>query len=119
DPPTVVALRRADVVHIFSASYWSFVLAPRPAILAARSFRKRVVLHYRSGEAQDHLERWGPLVHPWLRLVDEIVVPGEYLRGVFARYGYRARVIHNVVDTSPFRDRSGRHAPPRPTHHTS
>src|SRR5207302_6564495 len=111
--PTLLRLRRADVVHIFSASYWSFVLAPLPAILAARSFRKRVVLNYRSGEAQDHLERWGPLVPPWLRLVDEIVVPGEYLRGVFARYGYRARVIHNVVDTSRFRYKERRTLRPR------
>ena len=45
------------------------------------------------------------LVHPWLRLVDEIVVPSEYLRGVFARHGYRVRVIPNVVDTSCFRYR--------------
>jgi len=37
--------------------------------------------------------------------VDEIVVPSEYLRGVFARHGYRARVIRNVVDTTRFRYR--------------
>src|SRR3989454_3564516 len=103
--PTLLRLRQSDVVHIFSASYWGFVMSPLPAILAARSFGKRVVLHYHSGEASDHLSRWGVLVHPWLRLVDEIVVPSEYLRGVFARHGYRVRVIPNVVDTSCFRYR--------------
>ena len=30
-------LRRADVVHVFSASYFSFLLAPLPAILVARA----------------------------------------------------------------------------------
>lgn len=103
--PSLAHLRRADVVHIFSASYWSFLLAPVPAILAARSFGKRIILHYHSGEAEDHLARWGILVHPWLRLVDEIVVPSEYLRAVFARYGYQVRVIPNVVDLSHFRYR--------------
>lgn len=103
--PSLLRLRRADLVHVFSASYWSFVLAVVPAILAARSLGKRIVLHYHSGEADDHLARWGMLVHPWLRLVDEIVVPSEYLRGVFARHGYRVRVIRNVVDTSCFRYR--------------
>jgi glycosyltransferase involved in cell wall biosynthesis len=98
-------LRRADVVHVFSASYWSFLLAPAPAILAARCLGKRVVLNYRSGEADDHLARWGVLVHPWLRLVDEIVVPSEYLRAIFARHGYRTRVIPNVVDLGHFRYR--------------
>lgn len=103
--PSLLRLRSADVVHIFSASYCSFLLAPVPAILAAKAFGKRVVLNYRSGEADDHLSRWGLLVHPWLRLADEIVVPSEYLRDVFARYGYRARVIRNVVDLSRFRYR--------------
>jgi L-malate glycosyltransferase len=103
--PSLCRLREADVVHIFSASYWSFLLSPLPAILAGRLRRARVVLHYHSGEAEDHLARWGVLVHPWLRLVDEIVVPSAYLRDVFVRHGYRARVIPNVVDTSRFRYR--------------
>ncbi|HET8645871.1 MAG TPA: hypothetical protein VFO85_10300, partial [Vicinamibacteria bacterium] len=46
-------LREADVVHVFSASYWSFLLGPVPAMLAARALGKRVVLHYHSGEAED------------------------------------------------------------------
>jgi glycosyltransferase involved in cell wall biosynthesis len=103
--PSLARLRHADVVHVFSASYWSFLLSPAPAVTAARALGKRVVLNYRSGEADDHLARWGALVHPWLRRVDEIVVPSEYLRSVFARHGYRARVIRNVVDTTRFRYR--------------
>ena len=87
--PSLACLRHVDVVHVFSASYWSFLLAPVPAMLAARSFGKRVILNYHSGEADDHLTHWGPLVHPWLRLVDDIVVPSAYLQDVFARHGYR------------------------------
>src|ERR1051326_7869627 len=85
--PTLARLRHVDVVHVFSASYWSFLLAPVPAMLAARLFSKRVVLNYHSGEAEDHLARWGVFVHPWLRLAHEIVVPSQYLRKVFARFG--------------------------------
>lgn len=106
--PSLVRLRRSDVAHVFSASYWSFLLAPVPAILAARLFGKRAVLHYHSGEADDHLSHWGALVHPWLRMADEIVVPSEYLQRVFARHGYQVRVVKNVVDTQRFayRERS-------------
>jgi glycosyltransferase involved in cell wall biosynthesis len=103
--PSLRHLRHADVAHVFSASYWSFLLAPVPALVAARLAGKRVLLHYHSGEADDHLARWGVLVHPWLRLADEIVVPSEYLRGVFARHGYRVRVIRNIIETSRFRYR--------------
>jgi glycosyltransferase involved in cell wall biosynthesis len=103
--PSLLRLRSADIVHVFSASYWSFLLTPAPAMAVARAFGKRVILNYHSGEADDHLARWGLLVHPWLRLAHEIVVPSEYLREVFARHGYRARVVPNVVDTSHFRYR--------------
>ncbi|HEY1266899.1 MAG TPA: glycosyltransferase family 4 protein [Candidatus Binatia bacterium] len=111
--PTLARLRRADVVHVFSASYWSFLLAPAPALLTAKVFGKRVVLNYHSGEAADHLSRWGILVHPFLKLADEIVVPSEYLKEIFARHGYRVRVIRNVVDTSNFRFRERRPLRPR------
>src|SRR5204862_6994850 len=92
-------LRRADVIHIFSASYWSFLLAPVPAIIIAKLLRKRIVLHYHSGEADDHLVRWRRIVTPFLRLVDEIVVPSSYLQSVFASHAYNSRVIPNVIDT--------------------
>lgn len=104
--PRLPALGRVDVAHVFSASYWSFLLGPAPAMLVARLFRKRVVLHYHSGEAADHLARWGCLVHPWLRLADAIVVPSEYLRAVFEAHGYRVRVIRNVADLTRFRYRA-------------
>ena len=99
---TLPRLRRVDVVHVFSASYWSFLLAPVPAILAARSLGKRVILNYHSGEADDHLTHWGNRVHPFLRRVDEIVVPSEYLKTVFESHGYPARVIRNIIDLSTF-----------------
>lgn len=106
--PSLAQLAHADVVHVFAASYWSFLLSPVPAILFARQLNKPVVLHYHSGEADDHLARWGAAVHPWLKRVDAIVVPSEYLERVFARHGYRAHVIPNVVDLAgfPFRDRT-------------
>ena len=106
--PGLVRLARAEVVHVFSASFWSFVLAPVPAMLMGRLCGARVVLHYHSGEAAEHLDRWGLLVHPWLRLAHLIVVPSDYLAGIFAEHGYTTQVIRNVVDVSRFqyRDRS-------------
>jgi L-malate glycosyltransferase len=103
--PSLWRLSRADVVHVFSGSYWSFLLAPVPAMIAGRCFKKRVVLNYHSGEAEDHLSHWGALVHPWLRLAHDLVVPSPYLRTVFARHGYPARVVHNVIDVTRFRYR--------------
>jgi len=111
--PSLRRLRHADVVHVFAASYWSFLLGPAPAIAAARRLGKRVVLNYHSGEAGDHLARWGRIVHPFLRLADVLVVPSPYLRRIFAHRGYPARVIPNAVDTDAFAYRERASLAPR------
>lgn len=92
-------VRHADVVHAFSASYWSFLLAPVPAMLVARLYGKRVLLNYRSGEADDHLANW-PGAARLVRLAHEVVVPSGYLVDVFRKYGIHARSIFNFVEVS-------------------
>jgi len=100
-------LRRYDVVHVFSASYLSFVLAPTPAILVARLYGKKIVLNYRSGEAADHLRRWRRTAIPTIRLADEVAVPSGYLVDVLAQFEIVSRPISNFVDLDhfPFRER--------------
>jgi glycosyltransferase involved in cell wall biosynthesis len=101
-----IRIPRVDVVHVFSASYWSFLLAPVPAMMVARLFRKGIILNYRSGEADDHLSRWRSAI-PLCRLAHAIVVPSGYLVDVFARYGLRAQAVPNFVelDQLPYRQR--------------
>ena len=95
-------LRRADVVHVFSASYSSFLLAPLPAVLVARLLGKPIVMNYHSGEAPDHLAR-SPLARRVLRSwVDLNVVPSTFLRDVFARFDIPARVVSNTLDLRQF-----------------
>ena len=101
-----------DVIHVFSASYFSFVLAPTPAILIGKLYRRKVLLNYHSGEAEDHLQRWRRSAIPTIRLVDSIIVPSEYLVRVFASFGLKATAIYNLIDTSRFRFRE--RAPLRP-----
>lgn len=94
-------LPRTRVVHAYSASYWSFLLAPAPCILLGRCFGRTVVLNYHSGEAEDHLRRWGWLVIPIMRLAHRIVVQSPYLVEVFQRFGLAATAIPNHVDAAP------------------
>lgn len=101
-------LRRYDVVHVFSASYLSFLLAPAPALLMSRLMGRPTVLNYRSGEADDHLRRWRRTAVPVMRLADRIVTPSGYLVDVFARHGLGAESIPNFVDLDRFRFRERR-----------
>jgi glycosyltransferase involved in cell wall biosynthesis len=91
----------ADVVHIFSASYTSFLLAPLPAMLMARAVGRPIVLNYRSGEAPDHLKR-SAVARRAIALADSNVVPSRFLVDVFDQFGIRAAIVPNVVDLQRF-----------------
>ena len=101
------AIGKADLAHIFSASYGSFLVATTPAWLVARLRRRKIVIHYHDGRARDHLRksRFGRMV---LRHTREVVVPSGYLVDVFKYFGLGARIVPNVVDLGGFtyRERS-------------
>jgi len=105
-------LRTADVVHVFSAAYFSFLLAPLPAVLVARALGRRVLMNYRSGEAPDHLRR-SRLARRTLASVDLNVVPSDFLRDVFSGFGIEAAVVPNVVDLEKFAFRRRESVRPR------
>lgn len=97
-----------DVIHIFSASYMSFIVSQTPAILISRMYGKKIVLNYHSGQCEDHLNRWGEIVYWILRRVDRIAVQSGYLVDVFRKHGFDAVGIANVIDVDafPYRERS-------------
>ena len=99
----LIQIPRHDIVHTFSASYLSFLIAPAPAIIIARLFGKKVILNYRSGEAEDHLRNWPRTAAPIMRLADELIVPSQYLVDVFWKFGLRATSVANIIDPDRFR----------------
>lgn len=97
-------LKDVDVAHVFSASYWSFLLAPAPAWWFAQRRGKKTIINYRSGEARDHLQRFRSAKYVLSR-ADRIVAPSGYLVDVFREFGLAAIVVPNLVDLSQFRYR--------------
>jgi len=104
-------LKDVDVAHIYSAAYWSFLLAPAPASLLAKMCGCKRLINYHSGEARDHLQRFRSAKFVLSR-VDKIVVPSGYLVDVFGEFGLPASAAPNIVDRSQFRYRE--RAPLRP-----
>jgi glycosyltransferase involved in cell wall biosynthesis len=103
-PLLIRELARADVVHVFSASYFSFLLAPLPALIVARALGRPVVLNYRSGEAPDHLKR-SAIARRAIAGADKNIVSSRFLLDVFGRFGIGAEIIPNLVDLERFRFR--------------
>ena len=102
-------LRRADVAHVFSASYSSFLLAPMPAwamakMIGCKGKGPRTLINYRSGEARDHLQR-SRIARAVLRRTDALVAPSGYLVDVFREFQLSSTVVPNIVDLSQFQFR--------------
>jgi glycosyltransferase involved in cell wall biosynthesis len=100
-------LKNADIAHIFSASYWSFLIAPLPALWIAHMRGAKTILHYHSGEARDHLRRF-PSARASLSKADRLVVPSGYLVDVFGEFGLQAQAVPNIVDMTQFSFRERR-----------
>ena len=92
---------RCELIHVFSASYYSYLCCVAPAILIGKLFGKKIILNYRSGEAEDHLRNWRTAI-PTIKLADQIVTPSGYLVDVFARFNLKARFIFNIVELDRF-----------------
>jgi glycosyltransferase involved in cell wall biosynthesis len=103
-PLLVRELSRADVAHVFSASYTSFLLAPLPALMVARALGRPAVLNYHSGEAPDHLKR-SAVARAAIARADRTVVPSRFLVDVFHAFGLHAQAIPNLIDLDRFRFR--------------
>jgi glycosyltransferase involved in cell wall biosynthesis len=93
---------RYDVIHIFSASHLSFLIAPAPAIFIGKLYGKKILLNYHSGQAEEHLRRWRRSTFPILKLVDKLVVPSEFLVNVFSKFGIESSAIFNDIDLNRF-----------------
>jgi glycosyltransferase involved in cell wall biosynthesis len=107
---------QCDLIHVFTASKSSYLMWTVPTILIGKLTRRKVIVNYRDGRAEEHLSQWRTAV-PTLRLADAIVAPSGYLVDVFARYNLPALSIFNIIDLSRFRFRE--RAPLRPVFMTN
>ena len=107
-------VRLADIVsHLLTRGRWadiqclqvfsgaSFVIADLASMIG-KAWRQRVVMVLRGGALPDFMAR-----HPaWARRVfaraDAIVAPSPYLAHALEPYGFRSRVIPNLLDVSRY-----------------
>jgi glycosyltransferase involved in cell wall biosynthesis len=97
-----------DVIHTFTAGMTSFCLWTVPSIYISRLYGKKIIINYRDGRIEQHLQRF-PRARKHLQQATIIVSPSEYVVDVLARYGVSGgRRIFNIIDAENFhfRERS-------------
>ena len=90
--------KKYDVVHIHGCSYWGF-LPIVYGVVAGKLWRKRVVVTYHGGEAEEFFSKHPRWVRFWLMKADERVVLSGLLKSVFEKYSIPACIIPNIVET--------------------
>jgi len=98
-------VRESDVIHVFSAGDSSFLLNTLPAILFAKLFRKKTLLNYRHGGAERHFRNSPRIALSIAGHCDKIIVPSDFLVGVFSKFGLETEAISNFVDAENYRFR--------------
>jgi glycosyltransferase involved in cell wall biosynthesis len=97
----------SGVVHILACSWLYFFIVVTPAVLIARLYRKRIVLNYRAGNADDFLRACGWVAKPIFQMASAITVPSDFLaRVIQRRLGLSVSIVPNILDFSNFRYRA-------------
>jgi glycosyltransferase involved in cell wall biosynthesis len=78
-----------------------------PALLAAKLYRRKIILNYHDSRAEDHVRHWRSAALT-IRRMDAIVAPSGFLRDVFASLGIPCRSIYNIIARENFRYRPRR-----------
>lgn len=89
--------RRYDVFHIHACSDWGFL----PAVLGVsigRIYKKRIVLTFHGGGAEDFFQKKPKLVKHYLNRTSANIVLSEFIGHVFDRYGISYSVIPNILE---------------------
>ncbi len=96
------AADQVDLFHVMANSGKSWHLFAAPAIWIARIRGKGIVVNYRGGEADRFFCQQRYLVALSLNRADAIIVPSCYLADVFARHGFCASIVPNIIDVDRF-----------------
>jgi L-malate glycosyltransferase len=107
----VFEARKHQVIHIFSAGLTSYSLWTIPALYFGRLYKKKLILNYHDGQAEQHLRDF-PSARKTMAWADRIITPSFFLVDVFAKHGIKANSIFNIIETNRFHYRRRRQLRP-------
>ena len=97
--------RRYDILHIQACSYWGMVPAVM-GVIAGKLWRKRIVITYHGGEANEYFAKHIGFVKRWLSRANQVIVLSGFLKEVFDQYNIPCVVIPNIVVLQPQQERT-------------
>ena len=88
--------RRYDVLHIHGCSDWG-MLPVVYGVIAGKIWRKRIIVTYHGGGANDYMADHADFARRWLGRADKTIVLNGYLKKVFDEHRIPCVEIPNIV----------------------
>ena len=101
----IFVARGYDVLHIHGCSEWGS-LPIIYGVIAGKIWRKRIIITYHGGGAEEFFIRHAHFVRRWLNRADKVIVLNGYLESVFTKYGIPCIVIPNIIELSETQEHS-------------
>jgi L-malate glycosyltransferase len=105
-------LRDVDILMVQTYGGPSFVVED-VATWIGKLFNRRIVVHLRGGAMPEFMARFPRWSRRVLLRAELIIAPSEYLARAVAKYGFRVRVIPNIIDLSAYQYRHRRMLQPK------
>lgn len=88
--------REYDVLHIHGCSERG-MLPILYGVIAGKIWRKRIIITYHGGGAEEYFAKRGTFARRWLCRADKVIVLNGYLEKVFKEYNIPCVVIPNII----------------------
>lgn len=85
-----------DILHIHGCSERG-MLPILYGVIAGKIWRKRIIITYHGGGAEDYFSKHGAFARRWLCRADKVIVLNGYLEKVFGEYNIPCVVIPNMI----------------------
>ncbi len=92
----LIVVRKYDVLHIHGCSDWG-MLPVVYGVIAGKIWRKRIIVTYHGGGANDYMADHADFARRWLGRADKTIVLNGYLKKVFDEHRIPCVEIPNIV----------------------
>lgn len=92
-----VIAQKYQIIHIHACSYWGFLPAVVGIMAAKLGRKKRIVITYHGGDAEQFFRSHIQFVRFFMKRVDVVIVLSGFLKKIFDNYDIPAIVIPNIL----------------------
>jgi glycosyltransferase involved in cell wall biosynthesis len=93
-------VKSCDIIHIHCCSNFGGFFPAILGVILGKLYRKKIILTYHGGDAENFISKNKWLVLPFLKKLDYIIVLSDFLENVFLKFELKVKVIPNIFESN-------------------